>query len=402
MSDDDSIGTPPSGYDEEGFDDAADGVPLDDYAPATPVEAASDMLERRLKELDAYQFQPPVEADADATGGLAYRAECEKIDKESFFRFPIDSVVDKFDKPDLDLSHSGLGDKGARALARSIEINTGITALTLVDNWITPVGGEAIMRALLFNKTIRTVDLGDNQLGAQALGNIEGAPMGALIRQVLAKNSVLQDLILRSNKISDRDMAEIAEGVQENVSMNAIDLSYNELGPKAGDAIAAMLANSSIRELNLEWNRLRAQGTLAVLNDGLRHNGTVRKFNIAWNGVGDEGGVIIGKIIGASAVLEELDISHNRIGPKGAEAIAEGIRESTTLVRLLLNDNPLKDEGCAAVIRALRDNKTLSRVDLRSTEAGKVATQELKETLEVKTDNFKIDVPRSLFMPTEW
>lgn len=361
-------------------------------------------LESKLRELELFTFQRSAEPDEDLTGRLAYRATCDKLDKESFFRFPIDSVLDKFDKADLDLSHCGLGDKGVQALAEALKINTSITSLNLLDNHLTPAGGDALVGALMTNKNVKSLNLAENRLGSQALAPLSGATFGTVIRQLLSKNSTIQDLCLRANRIADRDMELIAEGVVDNVTITSLDLSYNELGPRGGAAVANLLAHGSadLRELNLEWNQLRHVGTVNVLRDGLIHTGTVRKFNIAWNGVDDEGGEILGEVIRGSSVLEELDVSNNRIGQKGAEAIARGVAESTTLLRLMLNDNPLRDAGCAAVIRALRDNRTVTRIDLRATDAGKLATEELQETLKVKNEQFQIEVPRSLFMPTEW
>jgi Ran GTPase-activating protein (RanGAP) involved in mRNA processing and transport len=357
-------------------------------------------LDARLRELEVFTFARPPEPEEDATGRLAYRATCEKLDRQEggFYRFPIDSVVAKLDKPDINLSHCGIGDKGAQALAETLKINSSIVTLDLTDNHLTPVGGEYLIKALVGNKTVRVLNLAENRLGHPALAGGSENTIGANVRQLLAKNSTITDLSLRSNKIGDRDMERIAEGVIDNVTITRLDVSYNDLGPRGAAAIADLLAHGSadLRELRIEWNQLQRIGALAVLKDGLLHNGTVRHFCMSWNGMGDEGGEVLGEIIKGSMVLEVVDVSHNRIGPKGAEAIAKGIQENGTLVRLVLSNNPLQDQGCAAIIRALRDNKSIAMIDLRDTGAAKAARAELADTLKTKPAAFSIEVPESI------
>jgi len=366
----------------------------------------AESLESRLRELEVFTFARPPEPDEDPTGRLAYRAMCEKLDKQDggFFRFPIDSVVEKLDRPDLKLRHCGIGDKGARALAETIKINNTIVSLDLTDNHLTAAGAEPLVNALVANKGIRAVDFSDNRLGVHSVTASDGQTIGALVRQLLAKNTSITDLCLRGNKIGDRDMALIAEGVVDNVTITRLDLSYNDIGVRGAQAIADMLAHGSadLRELRLEWTQFQRVGSLTVLRDGLQQTGTVRKFSMAWCGIGDEGGEVLGDVIRGSSVLEEVDVAHNRIGTRGGEAIARGIAESTTLVRLILCDNPLKDNGCAAIARALRDNRSVNLVDLRDTGAGKITEGELKETLAAKSSAFKIELPRSLFQHDAW
>jgi hypothetical protein len=358
-------------------------------------------LDARLRELELFSFQRPPEPDEDLTGRLAYKAMCDKLDRQEngFYRFPITSVLDKLDKPDINLSRCGIGDQGAQALAETIKINTTISSLNLTDNHLTPVGAEHLINALMVNKSIRSVNFADNRLGNQALVGTSGMSIGALVRQLLNKNATVTDICLRGNSISDRDMEMISEGVIDNVTLTKIDLSYNDIGPRGAIAIAELLAHGStdLRELRIEWNRFQRIGALAILRDGLQHTGTVRKFHMAWAGIGDEGGEALGDIIRGSSVLEEVDVSHNRIGPKGAESIARGIRESTTLVRIFLNGNPIPDSGCASVVRALKDNKSVQMCGLRDTGAGPLTEAEIKDLVPTKSSEFGLDVKTSRF-----
>ena len=370
--------------DGEGHDHDADEAGDEEFPELTEAER----LEQQLKELELYAFPKALEPDDDRTGKLAYIHACKKIHQASFMKFPIDSVVERFDQERLVLDHCGIGDKGAEALAETIRVNQSITELSLVDNWISPKGSEFIIQALINSKSIRRVDFSENRLGCQTTESNAGQQL----RSLVTKNSLITELVLRANKLSCKDAEQIAEGVIENVTLQSLDLSYNEIHYRGAVAVAKILShNSELREINLEWNQFRTQGSFLILNEGLNINNTIKRFNLAWNGIDDEGGVVLGKIIGENAI-EEIVVSHNRIGVKGAEAIAKGIKSSSALTTLVLDDNPLKDDGCVAIIRALRENTTLQRVSLLQTGCGRKGVEETSETLRVR-QKLKIIIP---------
>jgi hypothetical protein len=356
-------------------------------APPEPTEA--EILEAKLQELETYQFPRQSEPEEDGTGRLAYIAACKKLG----VMFPVDSIVEKFDHERLVLDHAGLGDKGAIALSEAIRINHNISELSLVDNAITPRGAEPLIASLANNKSIRRVDFSENRLGVQ--GSVVDANAGALLKNLVTKNSIITELVLRGNKLSDKDMEHITEGVIENVTLQSLDLSYNNIQYRGAVAIAKILShNSELREVNIEWNCFRTAGSFLILNEGLNLNNTIKRFNLAWNGIDDDGGVVLGKIIGENAI-EEIVVSHNKIGPRGAEAIAKGIRSSSALSVLVLDDNPLRDEGCASILRALRENNTIQRVSLLQTGCGKKSLEEASETQRVR-QKIKIAIPSTV------
>lgn len=385
--------TPQRFHDEFGNDDTVQDEDAHEEEEVEQVVELTqeEIIEAQLKELEIYQFPKQPEPDEDPTGRLAYINMCKKLN----LLFPIDSVVERFDKEQLVLDHAGLGDKGAHALSEAIRINSSITELSLVDNWITPKGADPLIASLCNSKSIRRVDFSDNRLGVQ--GSVVDTNAGVLIKSLVTKNSIITELIFRNNKLSDKDIEHIADGVNDNVTLQLLDLSYNEIQYRGAVAIAKILShNSELRELNVEWNNFRTAGSFVILNEGLVSNNTIKRFNLAWNGVDDDGGVVLGKIIGENAI-EEIVVSHNKIGPRGAEAIAKGIKSSSALAVLILDDNPLKDEGCIAIIRALRENSTIQRISMLQTGCGKKAIEETSETLRVR-QKLKISIPDSLSM----
>ena len=386
-----------------------------DTAPSSrPPAISQSQLQQMLVEVENFAFTVPTHPDEDPSGRLAFKAMCDRIDQEkSFYRFPILSVMEKLRVTGKwELDRCGLGDKGAIALAEALRVNETVTTLSVVDNGLSLVGGEALFGALSKSKSMKRVDVSDNNLGDATL---EEHGMGAVIKALLAKNAVMQELILKNNRLSDRDAESIAEGCIENSSLLILDLEQNRIGPRGGEALGRMLgANAELREINLSFNQLRYFGSMALLQ-GLQRNNTVRRVFLAWNGVDEDGGVLLGHIIGDNGALEEIDVSNNRIGRKGAESIAQGLKSNEALKRLALNDNPLGDAGCAAIVSSMEtSNETLIKLDIRNTDAGKLATDALRKTMAARelADSRRqkgdvrpateVLVPRNLFMPAAW
>jgi hypothetical protein len=71
---------------------------------------------------------------------------------------------------------------------------------------------------------------------------------------------------------------EIADALQLNKGLLTIDLSANNIGPKAGNKLSdAMAANSTATSLILDHNRLGNQG-VAALCTGLEKNTTLSRW----------------------------------------------------------------------------------------------------------------------------
>ena len=94
-------------------------------------------------------------------------------------------------------------------------------------------------------------------------------------------------------------------------------------------------------DLDLGQNNCGSIGAEALAN-ALSVNSTLIKLNICGDltrpdapmGIGEKGGVAIGRMIGVNKGLQILDISETSIGPLGVKAIGEGFRTNSSLTSL--------------------------------------------------------------------
>jgi hypothetical protein len=128
----------------------------------------------------------------------------------------------------LDVSHIGIGDAAATALAR----NATLHSLNVGYNDI----GHEGATALAGNTTLRSLDLSGNDIGD------EGAT-------ALASNATLHSLALRLNCIGD----EGAKALARNTTLRSLDVSNNGIGDEGAIALAG---NTTLRSLDLRYNGL--------------------------------------------------------------------------------------------------------------------------------------------------
>ncbi|RNF14239.1 putative leucine-richprotein [Trypanosoma conorhini] len=357
------------------------------YEEVAPTKTKEQLIKEQLQELYDYEFPVPEPPEDDPSGKLAYLDACEQLHKESFMKFPTESVARRIcdGKESLDLSFFGLRKKGTIALAAALRVNLSIKTLSLVGNHMTPAGGMELARALSESRTVTSLDLSQNKLGGRDPG--ETVRGGAVVSELLRTGNILKTLSLRDNGLSDQHVAEFVEAATDNTELNSLDLSFNKIGYLGAIDVAQILSrNADLREINLEWNQFQTMGSCYILKEGLLVNNTIKRFNLSSDGLDDTCAQLVGRIIGENAI-EEIIIAHNRIGPGGAEAIAKGLMATSALTTLNLDDNPLQSEGCSALIRVAVEAATLKHLSLQQCRcSAEVVGEAERLTREVRQD----------------
>lgn len=324
---------------------------------APRIKTKEEILADDLAALLAFDFPPSEQPENDSTGKMAYLHACKTIDKLSFMKYPTASIasnLEKLDSETLDLSFAGLGVKGCYALAAALRVNTSISNLVLVGNYITPEAAMELAKATLEARTLNFLDLSVNYLGCIDV-NSGSRPVvrgGHVVNEFLGPASPVTSLYLRNNSLTDGDVTLFSEALSENVVLIELDLSYNNIGYLGAAELARVIArNTDIHHINLEWNKIPTPGSLQLLSEGFLHNNTIKMFNLSSCGLDDTCAVLLNKIMSENAI-EEIIIANNRLTPAGADALAKGIANASSLTKLVLDGNPLMDLGCTTLLEA--------------------------------------------------
>ncbi|XP_036194931.1 leucine-rich repeat-containing protein 45 isoform X1 [Myotis myotis] len=166
---------------------------------------------------------------------------------------------------ELVLSDCMLSEEGATLLLQGLCANTILRLLDLKGNNLQAKGAEALGKLLRQNKSIQSLTLEWNNLGAW-----EDA--FATFCRALAGNLTLRQLDLRNNQISHQGAEELALALKGNTSLQQLDLRWNNIGLLGGRALVSCLpSNRTLWRLELAGNNVPSD-VLRAVEQAMDHN----------------------------------------------------------------------------------------------------------------------------------
>lgn len=149
------------GHVPEEIEEEGDAAEVDDE----DVQIANEDDESDYCETDLELNEETTDDERDTDERQAYKDICARLDT-----IPVSRVLDGVLHPngsqltELDLAHHGIGDRGARAVAKALLGNEVLTKMNLSDNGIEGAGGAALANMIAISKIVE-VDLSENKLG---------------------------------------------------------------------------------------------------------------------------------------------------------------------------------------------------------------------------------------------
>ncbi|CAM9676067.1 unnamed protein product [Scytosiphon promiscuus] len=242
----------------------------------------------------------------------------------------------------IDLSHFGLGDRLAEALAASLK-HSPPESLCLRDNRMTDSPLRVIISALDVDSLVK-LDLSENRVGPGAMKTL------CSFEGFKAEDT----LVLRATNLGDAEVAPLCETLGGNDMLLSLNLSRNNLRSAGASSLAKMLSSPScgLQELDISWNCCSGKGTVE-LGEALKHQCTLRKLEVAFNSFSDDGTMALAIALLDNRQLTSLGFSWNRIGGRASLALSRMLCLNSTLRKLDLSGNPLTETGGRSILRAL-------------------------------------------------
>lgn len=168
---------------------------------------------------------------------------------------------------------NGFGPQTAQCIGKVLSTSNALQTLCLSGNAFGK-GVKRITDGLGDNKMLTTLQLSRCQLTED-----DGAAFG----KALGDNKTLRVLDLSSNKLKDRGVVDLLKGVGVNKCLRVLNLSANKIGSDGGQAIGeCLLVNSTLRNLNLRRNAM-PDATGELLDANLRSNLSLEAMDITYN-----------------------------------------------------------------------------------------------------------------------
>uniref|UniRef100_A0A803T7B5 NACHT domain-containing protein n=2 Tax=Anolis carolinensis TaxID=28377 RepID=A0A803T7B5_ANOCA len=249
----------------------------------------------------------------------------------------------------ISLAENQIGNKGAKALARSLMVNRSLVALDLRSNSIGPKGAKAIADALKINQSLLSLNWPmpnietDRDLLVLLLHAYSRSPLflfrlqknsigpqgSKKIAEALKKNWSLKELLLQENAIGDEGIVALALALRVNSTLTIFPfapLAWGGFFPLFEHRTNSAYLDSFffVSDLSLRGNAIGLAGAKAMAG-ALKVNGTLRRLNLQENLLGMDGAICIATALTRSHSLTYINLQGNRIGESGAKVITDAI-----------------------------------------------------------------------------
>ena len=144
----------------------------------------------------------------------------------------------------LEISHNNITDNG---LMRILDNLPGkLVRLIVNDCWLTYSGAVNIAKLLVINKTLKYLDISENNIGDDGISAISDS---------LHVNTTLIQLVAHSCQFQSKGAESVARMLQANKTLKYLDISDNNSGDDGTKSIThSILANTTVTQLNIiDW-----------------------------------------------------------------------------------------------------------------------------------------------------
>lgn len=165
-------------------------------------------------------------------------------------------------------------------------------------------------------------------------------------------------VLLSKEQLTDRDMTIVVPQLIIHKQCTALWLQQNEITAKGAAIIADGLRdNTTLEALELSGNHLSDKGIDYLAQALMMNNSILTKLYCGSNGITDQGAQYIAQLLKKNRTLTRLDLSFNEIGDRGVRRLATTLAHfNTTLIQLNLSWNTSIGESSVDSLAEMIEN----------------------------------------------
>ena len=217
--------------------------------------------------------------------------------------------------------------------------------------------------ALRVNSHLRTLEVDGAAVSA---GQKMGAEGGVMLAKAIESHPQLQRLHVNFHNLGDVGVGALAGALQWNQHVRDVAVNSNKMGRAGAESLAALLReNNTLTALSLGGNSEASPAGVIALAEALMHNTSLRELNLSFiplnaNGVSQALAELLGA---ASCRLNNLRAVDCRLDAESIVPLAQALHSCSSLTSLDLSENNrLRDDGCTQLAHALISNSCLTNL----------------------------------------
>ena len=268
----------------------------------------------------------------------------------------IKNIINNTGVKNINLASNMISGEGLELILDDLIANTtlkvldlGVVEGSMRKNSLGIQGAVCVSAMIIRNKFLESLSINDNDLGPDG---------GECVGIALSQNETLKVLKIAENDLKSEGALPI---IKSAINLEILSLAKNFMKSDVGKPLAKLLKTSSvIKKMYLEFNELMVAGAKWIAK-GMQQNTSLEVLNIKGNIIGDDGLILIAQAIRDAPHLKELDVSLNEIGPTGFQALCDQLPNSQIQI-LCCNKNFLGDEVLAYFANIISDQTSQTKL----------------------------------------
>ena len=313
----------------------------------------------------------------------------------------------------LDLSHNNLLSAGAIKIFK-----TGISKLTkfnISHNSITIEAANDMETFLSCNTKLHVLDLSCNDLQESGCMNVFAVLQNSSVltslkfsncnvsnkaadelATVLLHNVSLQELDLSYNNLSKSDSLKILKGMKDISGLLTFNVSHNKFTDEVADELAISLLNKiKLHEIDLSYNNLSTSDTVKIFK-GMKNISNLGAINISHNTITDEAADSIASVLSNNTNLLTLNMSFNCLRSKGWLEIFDGMKSILYLRNLNISHNKIALEATGKIAAVLSHNTKLEELDISNNDLQTSGAMKIFQSIKHTSTLTKLNIAHNM------
>jgi Ran GTPase-activating protein (RanGAP) involved in mRNA processing and transport len=234
----------------------------------------------------------------------------------------------------LDLSYTGLNNvESANMLRELLRRNKTITSLSIAHN---AFGGNAAAARSIFegvrsNRALQQLDLEDCELGDRGVSVLANA--------LVTRNAGTLELDLQCNQVTSVGVrALVDDNAESGKTLTKLCLTHNPVRSEGATILAVALRRNalpSLKRLGLNYCGIYDDGFVALVSS-LEQNTSLQILNLQGNDFGERGSMALAESLPNIKRLQQISFTVNASSQSTLPLLLEGFRKNISLVKVNL------------------------------------------------------------------
>ena len=247
----------------------------------------------------------------------------------------------------IDLENNNIDEDASFELATALHSNNVLEQLWLRGNKLNTAGALYILNSLEYLTTLQVLDMSYNNIGSQSADGIAA---------VIDNNPLINQLWLDGNDLHSIGTIIICNALKKIRTLSILSLCNNGITDDAADELSTVITqNVLLEDLLLSNNQLHSTG-IKIIAESLSKLIKLRKLDLFNNNISKEGASSLAIVIQNSTNLQDLFLSGNNLETSGALEICNALSHINSLHVLTLSNNNISDEVTSQLIEVLNNN----------------------------------------------